>query len=179
MNVVLSNAPVSGDLTLLSVLVLAFPDDEGVFEPLDKSSNWYSPGGTFPVLYLLYVTVIVFIIFITIMIMTPQNHHHDNNCHLSTQSWQSLSSCSSSSSSSFSWLPWSSLSSSWWSSWLSPLDPELAVRLRADSYQGRLHVFATLKLPSSWSFMEILHLQSLRSNYRNIIFIFVLPPWPV
>ena len=25
--------------------------DDNVFE-LDKSSNWYSPGGTFPVLYL-------------------------------------------------------------------------------------------------------------------------------
>ena len=48
-------APVSGDLTLLSVLVLAFADDEddeGVFGQLDKSSNWYSPGGTLPVLYL-------------------------------------------------------------------------------------------------------------------------------
>ena len=49
-------APVSGDLTLLSVLVFAFADEdedeEGVFGQLDKSSNWYSPGGTLPVLYL-------------------------------------------------------------------------------------------------------------------------------
>ena len=49
------HAPVSGDLTLLKVLVLALllaeEVDDNVFE-LDKSSNWYSPGGTFPVLYL-------------------------------------------------------------------------------------------------------------------------------
>ena len=50
----LYHAPVSGDLTLLKVLVLALlaeEVDDNVFE-LDKSSNWYSPGGTFPVLYL-------------------------------------------------------------------------------------------------------------------------------
>ena len=49
------HAPVSGDLTLLKVLLLvlllAEEVDDNVFE-LDKSSNWYSPGGTFPVLYL-------------------------------------------------------------------------------------------------------------------------------
>ena len=56
-------APVSGDLTLLKVLVLPLPlaeeVDDNVFE-LDKSSNWYSPGGTFPVLYLDGVEEIVF-----------------------------------------------------------------------------------------------------------------------
>ena len=46
-------APVSGDLTLLSVLVFALADEDvdGKLE-LDKSSNWYSPGGTLPVLNL-------------------------------------------------------------------------------------------------------------------------------
>ena len=58
-------------MTLLSVLVLAFADPaEGVFVlEVDKSSNWYSPGGTLPVLYLTHVNVIMFIIVIIIVIM--------------------------------------------------------------------------------------------------------------
>ena len=71
-NEAIDNPPVSGDLTLLSVLVLAFADDEddeGVFGQLDKSSNWYSPGGTLPVLYLTQINVTVFIIIIIIIIV--------------------------------------------------------------------------------------------------------------
>ena len=37
-------------------------------------------------------------------------------------------------------------SSPLWRPWCSPLDPKLAVCLRTDSHQGRLHVFSTLNI---------------------------------